>query len=106
MARTYRLDHFTKGTGASVTPLDEDARPERDAPLKTVRLGGGAPPKPKKRAGAAKTSTALPAGHVRKKSTGEIGKVQAIDPKAGTVTVRWLRGGRTSTVAIDSVTRR
>lgn len=106
MARTYRLDHFTKGTGASVTPLDEEARPEGEAPLKTFRLGGGPPAKPKKRTAPKVTKTALPPGHVRKKSTGEIGKVQAIDPKAGTVTVRWLRGGRTSTVAIDSVTRR
>lgn len=106
MARTYRLDHFTKGTGASVTPLDEEARADKDAPLKTVRLGGGQPPKPKKRTEPVKTSTALPPGHVRKKSTGEIGKVQAIDPKAGMVTVSWLRGGRTSTVPIDSVTRR
>jgi hypothetical protein len=106
MARTYRLDHFTKGTGASVTPLDEETRPDREEPLKTVRLGGDAPMKPKKQAPAQVTKTALPPGHVRKKSTGEIGKVQAVDPKSGMVTVRWLRGGQTSTVPLDSVTRR
>jgi hypothetical protein len=106
MARIYRLDHSTKGTGASVTPLDGDAQPERQAPPKTVRLGGEAPLKPKKRTAPEVTKTALAPGHVRKKSTGEIGKVQAVDPKAGTATVRWLRTGRTSTVALDSVTRR
>ena len=50
--------------------------------------------------------TPLPAGHVRKKSTGEIGKVRELDAKAGTVTVLWLKGGATSTVPLASVTRR
>jgi hypothetical protein len=53
-----------------------------------------------------KRSTPLPPGHVRKKSTGEIGKVKAVDPKAGTVTVSWLRGGQVSTVPLSSVTRK
>jgi hypothetical protein len=105
MSRIYKLDHFTKGTGASVAPLDEDTPPEREAPLKTIRLGGDQP-RPKKRQPATKTSTALPPGHVRKKATGEIGKVQALDSRAGTVTVLWLRQGRSSTVPLDSVTRR
>jgi hypothetical protein len=43
---------------------------------------------------------------VRKKSTGELGKVKAIDAKAGTATVQWLRGGQTSTVPISSISRR
>ena len=43
---------------------------------------------------------------MRKKATGELGKVQAIDSKAGTVTVRWLKGGATSTVPLASVSRR
>ena len=106
MARTYRLDHFTKGTGASVTPLGEEAQPERDASLKTVRLDGATPAKPKKRSTPVVTKTALPPGHVRKKSTGELGKVQAVDSKSGMVTVRWLHDGRTSTVPLSSVTRR
>lgn len=105
MARIYKLDHFTKGTGASVAPLDEEPQPAREEPLKTVRLGGEPAKRPRKGAGV-KTSTALPPGHVRKKSTGEIGKVQAIDAKAGTATVLWLRQGRSSTVPLDSVTRR
>ncbi len=105
MSRIYKLDHFTKGTGASVAPLDEAVQPEREAPLKTVRLGGESA-KPKKRKPPTKTSTALPPGHVRKKATGEIGKVQAVDSRAGTATVLWLRQGRASTVPLDSITRR
>lgn len=50
--------------------------------------------------------TPLPPGHVRKRSTGEIGKVQAVDPKAGTVTVFWLKRGAPSTVPLSAVTRR
>jgi hypothetical protein len=106
MARIYELDHFTKGTGASVSPLDEEADPERRVPLKGVKLGGEPAREPKKRMPGAKTSTPLAPGHVRKKATGEIGKVKALDSRAGTVTVLWLRQGRTSTVPIDSVTRR
>jgi hypothetical protein len=43
---------------------------------------------------------------VRKKSTGELGRIQALDPKAGTATVLWLRQGRASTVPLADVTRR
>lgn len=50
--------------------------------------------------------TPLPPGHVRKKVTGELGKVRALDPKAGTVTVAWMKSGTTSTVPLASVTRR
>jgi hypothetical protein len=53
-----------------------------------------------------RSSTPLPAGHVRKRATGEIGKVQAVDARAGTATVRWLKGGSTSTVPLSSVSRR
>lgn len=53
-----------------------------------------------------RTATPLPAGHVRKRATGEIGKVQALDAQAGTVTVRWLKRGATSTVPLSSVSRR
>ena len=107
MARNFKLDHFTKGTGASVVPLDEEARPEPEKPVHAVRLGGGDVRKPRKRAaGATRTATALPPGHVRKKATGELGKVQSVDSRAGTATVLWLRQGHTSTVPIDSITRR
>jgi hypothetical protein len=53
-----------------------------------------------------RTSTALPPGHVRKKATGEIGRVKAVDPRAGTVDVQWLHDGRTSTVPLATVSRR
>jgi hypothetical protein len=59
-----------------------------------------------KAAGEATWSTRLPEGHVRKKSTGEIGKIKAVDPRAGTVTVRWLKSGSVSTVPLSSVSRR
>jgi hypothetical protein len=73
-----------------------------------------APPPPKQKSpGASRTkpqvekrSTPLPPGHVRKKSTGELGRVKGVDAKAGTATVTWLRDGRTSTVPISSVTRK
>jgi hypothetical protein len=106
MARIYKLDHFTKGTGASVSPLDEEAVPQRKTPLEGVKLGGEPSREAKKRTPGTKTSTPLAPGHVRKKATGEIGKVKAVDSQAGTVTVLWLRQGRTSTVPIDTVTRR
>jgi hypothetical protein len=106
MARIYKLDHFTKGTGASVVPVEEEKKPAREPAPKTVRLGGGEQRKPAKPGQVTKTSTALPPGHVRKKSTGEIGKVQAVDSKAGTATVLWLRQGRSSTVPISTLTRR
>jgi hypothetical protein len=55
---------------------------------------------------ASKTVTPLPPGHVRKRATGEIGKVQAVDAKAGTVTVLWLKRGSASTVPLSAVSRR
>ena len=53
-----------------------------------------------------RTVTALPAGHVRKKATGEIGKVLSVDPKAGTAVVRWLKRGAASTVPLSAISRR
>ena len=103
MARTYRLDHFTKGTGASVAPLDDVPQSSQERRLSTVSLPHERRRRPdRKPAGA----TPLAPGHVRKKVTGEIGRVKAVDPKAGTVTVHWLRGGATSTLPLTSVTRR
>jgi hypothetical protein len=106
MARTYKLDHYAKGTGASVVPVDEETKSAPEPGPKTVHLGGGVRPKSRKDRQPTKVSTALPPGHVRKKSTGEIGKVQSVDPKAGTATVLWLRQGRASTVSLDAITRR
>jgi hypothetical protein len=101
--KTYKLDHATKGTGASVVPIDGEAKPkERD--LRTIPM----PPRERPRDGerGPKVSTPLPPGHVRKKATGEIGRVKAVDPKAGTITVQWLHGGATSTLPMAAVTRR
>jgi hypothetical protein len=53
-----------------------------------------------------RTASPLPPGHVRKRDTGEIGKVQAIDARAGKATVLWLKRGSVSTVPLSAVTRR
>jgi hypothetical protein len=111
MAKTWVLDTDTKGTGARMVPLEdtlkkpEPKEPERKPLPKAEPRKAAAPPRAKKKP-VEKRSTPLPAGHVRKKSNGEIGKVKAIDAKAGTATVTWLRDGRTSTVPISSVTRK
>ena len=34
------------------------------------------------------------------------GKVQAVDSRAGTATVRWLKSGATSTVPLSAISRR
>ena len=47
-----------------------------------------------------------PPGHVRKKATGELGKIRAVDPRAGTATVFWLRRGAASTVPLSAISRR
>jgi hypothetical protein len=105
--KTWVLDTETKGTGANVVPLEKTeakpvpkrrrarpAPPRRSAPAREPQLP------------AEKTAGPLPPGHVRKKSTGELGRVQAVDPKAGTATVLWLRHGTTSTVPLTAISRR
>jgi hypothetical protein len=113
MAKTWVLDTDTKGTGARMVPLEDvlenpDAKPKaperKRQPAPQPSKPAAEPRAPKKPV--EKRSTPLPAGHVRKKSTGEIGKVKGIDSRSGTITVTWLRGGRTSTVPISSVTRK
>jgi hypothetical protein len=109
MARTWVLDTETKGTGANVVPLEKVARPpaERDAPAERPSpQRAGEPRRRRKLAEPERTATALPPGHVRKKATGEIGKVLAVDARAGTATVRWLKRGGTSTVPLSAVARR
>jgi hypothetical protein len=68
-------------------PAPKRSRPQRREPVET-------------------STTPLPPGHVRKKATGELGRVRAVDPAAGTVTVQWLKQGRTSTVPLADVSRR
>jgi hypothetical protein len=118
MAKVWVLDTETKGTGANVVPLEKVVRPpeEREAPPEkpAKRRAPGrpaaadaAPARPRRKpAEPERWATTLAPGHVRKKATGEIGKVLAVDARAGTATVRWLKSGATSTVPLTSVARR
>ena len=107
MARPYKLDHFTKGTGASVAPLDDERQQKRPEPkLNTERLPAEGRGGKRSGAGERRALTPLPPGHVRKKATGEIGKVRSVDPRAGTAVVHWLKHGQTSTVPLTAITRR
>jgi hypothetical protein len=109
--KTWVLDTETKGTGAQMVPLEkaleqkerkQPAAPRKRAePARAQRPAPSKPGRPVQR-----TATALAPGQVRKKATGEIGTVQAVDPKAGTATVRWLKRGATSTVPLSSITRK
>ena len=91
MAKVWVLDTETKGTGANVVPLEKvlssarsrlraagaaAERPRADAPLRAGRRAQRQP-EPER------TATALPPGHVRKKATGELGKVLAVDAQGG-----------------------
>lgn len=119
MGKVWVLDTETKGTGANVVPLekvlkrpapaDRPPAPERPpARPKRARADGAAPPKRRRTRPAERqrTTTALPPGHVRKKATGELGRVQAVDAKAGTATVQWLKRGGSSTVPLSAISRR
>jgi hypothetical protein len=114
MGKVWVLDTETKGTGANMVPLektleqpkpDKPAARRREATPRTRRPAEGRTPR-RSSERVEKTSTPLPPGHVRKKGTGEIGKVLAVDARAGTVTVRWLKRGAASTVPLSSVSRR
>jgi len=114
MAKPWVLDTETKGTGAQMVPLEtieERNKKRAEAPARPPKRAAPKPkaasPKPAKaRPTVERTSSPLGPGQVRKKATGEIGKVLAVDPKAGTATVRWLKQGRTSTVPLTAVSRR
>jgi len=109
--KTWVLDTETKGTGANMVPFEKVLKKPEPAPeAQRRRPAPAAKPKRAERRPAPRpverSSTPLPPGHVRKRTTGEIGKVQAVDAKAGTATVRWLKRGGTSTVPLASVSRR
>jgi hypothetical protein len=112
MRKTWILDTETKGTGANMVPLEKaqkgaDERPRRrpkSGPARRPTEASRARRAPRKPAEA--TATALPPGHVRKKATGEIGKVQSVDPRAGQAVVRWLKRGDVSTVPLSAISRR
>jgi hypothetical protein len=111
--KTWVLDTETKGTGANVVPLEKVLKKAEPAPPRRRPTPPAEPrraePRDHRRPAPGpveRSATPLPAGHVRKRATGEIGKVQAVDAKAGTTTVRWLKSGSTSTVPLSSVSRR
>ena len=113
MAKTWILDTDTKGTGAHVRPLEDaleqPAESPADRPAPPRRRGPAkvkAPPPRSAPAPARTHSTPLGRDQVRKKSTGEIGRIRSVDPKAGTAVVQWLKQGRTSTVPLSAITRR
>ena len=109
MAKTWVLDTDTKGTGAQVRPLEDvvekpDERPRRRSGRGERKPAARRPAAPKPEA--RRSSTPLGPDQVRKKSTGEIGKLKSVDARAGTAVVQWLREGRTSTVPLTAITRR
>jgi|SRR5215211_8235067 len=109
MSKVWKLDTETKGTGAHVAPLEES--PPKHEPRRRRRRSDAAPSEARPQAqrparASQKTAGPLPPGHVRKKATGEIGRVQSVDARAGTATVRWLRAGTTSTVPLSALARR
>jgi hypothetical protein len=114
MGKTWVLDTETKGTGANMVPLekvqkrpDAGEKPARARPPRPARKAeNSAPPPRRPQRPVSKTSTDLPPGHVRKRATGEIGKVEAVDPRAGTARVRWLKRGASSTVRLSEISRR
>ena len=108
MGKVWVLDTETKGTGAHVVPLEKaQEHAEPGPPSRRPRRPARATPRPaKQQRPVERSATELPPGHVRKKATGELGKVQAVDPSAGTATVLWLRQGRSSTVPLTAISRR
>jgi hypothetical protein len=116
MGKTWVLDTETKGTGANMVPLEKvqekaDAQPRRAGRTPARRPSGPGQASGRRRARTKAetgqtTATALPPGHVRKKATGEIGKVRSVDPRAGQAVVYWLKRGQTSTVPLSSISRR
>jgi hypothetical protein len=102
--KTWVLDTDTKGTGANMVPLEKTrADKERSTPSRPPKRVPGVRPDTSE---PVEWTSPLPPGHVRKKTTGEIGKLQALDPKAGTATVFWLKRGAASTVPISAISRR
>jgi hypothetical protein len=112
MGKTWVLDTETKGTGANVVPLEKvlekpDAEESPRRPRRRAsKPASGAVRRQRPDRPVTKTSTELPPGHVRKRTTGELGKVEAVDARAGTARVRWLKRGASSTVRLSEISRR
>ena len=108
MGKVWVLDTETKGTGANVVPLEKTVEkpPRKRRRAAGARKAASPRPAPRPKAAVERSSSPLPAGHVRKKSTGEIGRVRSVDPRAGTAAVLWLKQGRVSTVPLSAISRR
>jgi hypothetical protein len=112
VGKVWVLDTETKGTGANMVPLEKTQRQPEPAPARPRRRAERQPsatePKRRRKTGhaAETTSTALPPGHVRKKATGEIGRIESVDARAGTARVHWLKRGAASTVPLSAISRR
>jgi hypothetical protein len=110
VGKVWVLDTETKGTGANMVPLEKaqkkaEAKPRR-APRRAQAARSRREPAQRTARPVQTTATPLPPGHVRKKATGEIGKVLSVDSKAGTAVVRWLKRGAASTVPLSAISRR
>jgi hypothetical protein len=110
VGKVWVLDTETKGTGANMVPLDKAQKQPDSAPVRSRRRpesrAAGDAPKRRGKPVVETTTTALPPGHVRKKATGEIGRIQSVDAKAGTAHVHWLKRGAASTVPLSAIARR
>jgi hypothetical protein len=117
VAKTWVLETGTKGTGANVRPLETVVEPEPAS--KPARKPSTKRPEASESSRRAErrhartrarvvesSATALPPGHVRKKATGEIGKVRSVDAQAGTASVHWLKRGAISTVPLTAISRK
>jgi hypothetical protein len=107
--KAWVLDTETKGTGAEMVPLEKVLKEpgSGSGPIVQPERGRGERrPQPGPKRKVERSATPLPPGHVRKKATGEIGRVRAVDARAGTATVQWLKQGRTSTVPLTAISRR
>jgi hypothetical protein len=119
MGKVWVLDTGTKGTGAQMLPLEkvlvesEQDPPGRGGRAAQANARDAIRRRPKTRSSGSrpgdrrgKSSSALPPGHVRKKATGEIGRVRSVDPRSGTANVLWLKQGRASTVPLTAISSR
>jgi hypothetical protein len=110
VGKVWVLDTETKGTGANMVPLENVQKQPEAGPAPPKRRSrprtATSSPRRRRKAAGETASTALPAGHVRKKATGEIGRIESVDARAGTARVHWLKRGAASTVPLSAISRR
>ena len=114
-SKTWVLETGTKGTGANVVPLEKVLeKPEPQiAPGRANRFLGAKATHLQSvhsaRGGAdSRSRERRPLCHRGRSASGPraTSAVQAVDAKAGTATVRWLKRVDVSTVPLSAVTRR